>query len=115
MDDFKRAIRIVNKGEELLAYRQIGRIAAQPSDPRDPDCERGIKAASEQLCELTKRWTIHEDIPRSQQSECRDIGRKLHGFGGEAAMRDAYYEAIGRNRAASMVAAYFDGIGEWRW
>lgn len=75
----------------------------------------GIKAAIDQLCELTKRWTTYEDIPRSQQAECRDIGRRLHAFGGEAAMRDAYYEATGRNRAATVLAAYFDGIGDWRW
>lgn len=74
-----------------------------------------IKAETDHLCGLTKRWTIHEDIPRSQQIECREIGRKLHALGGEAAMRVAYYEATGRNRAATVVAAYFDGIGEWRW
>lgn len=74
-----------------------------------------IKAAIGQLCELTKRWTAFEDIPRSQQIECRDIGRRLHAIGGDAAMRDAYYEATGHNRAATVIAAYFDGIGEWRW
>jgi len=74
-----------------------------------------IRALTDQLCELTKRWTPYEDIPRSQQAECRDIGRKLHALGAEAAMRDAYYEATGRNRAAMVIAAYFDGIGEWRW
>ena len=77
--------------------------------------ERAIKTVTDQLCELTKRWTAYEDIPRSQQSECRDIGRKLHALGGEQAMRDAYYEATARNRAATVLAAYFDGIGEGRW
>lgn len=74
-----------------------------------------IKTATNQLCELTKRWTAHEDIPRSQQLECRGIGRKLLALGGEAAMLDAYYEATGRNRASTVIAAYFDGIGEWVW
>ena len=48
-------------------------------------------ALKHQLCELTKRWTLDEDIRLSQQQECRDIGRKLHHLGGEALMRDAYY------------------------
>ena len=77
--------------------------------------EQAIKTATDQLCELTKRWTTFEDIPRSQQAECRNIGRKLHTLGGEQAMRDAFYEATARNRAATVLAAYFDGIGEWRW
>jgi hypothetical protein len=74
-----------------------------------------IKIATDQLCELTKRWTTFEDIPGSQQSECREIGRKLHALGGFKAMQDAYYEATGRNRAALTIAAYFDRIGDWRW
>lgn len=68
-----------------------------------------------QLLDLTKRWTPYEDIPGSQQSDCRDIGKKLHGLGGEALMREAYYEATAANRAASVIAAYWDGIGDWRW
>lgn len=67
------------------------------------------------LCELTKQWTEYEDVPRSQQAECRDIGRKIHALGGENAMREAYYAAKGQNRTASVVQAYWDGIGEWRW
>lgn len=77
--------------------------------------EHGIKAATEQLCELTKRWTTYEDIPRSQQEECRAIGRKLNACGGFKAMQDAYYEATSKNRAALVLAAYFDGIGDWIW
>src|SRR6185312_6509331 len=71
--------------------------------------DQDIAVLVSQLRELTKRWTAYEDIPRSQQYECRDIGRKLHALGAEGAMRDAYYEVTGRNRAATVVAAYFDG------
>jgi hypothetical protein len=69
----------------------------------------------QQLCELTKRWTIHEDIPRSQQLECAEIGKRLNALGGMAAMQHAYYEAKNQNRAAATLAAYWHGIGDWQW
>jgi len=69
----------------------------------------------ERLKRLVEWWTQNEDIPMSQQSECRDIGRQLYALGGEALMREAYYEAKGVNNCASVCAAYWDGIGEWRW
>ena len=68
-----------------------------------------------QLLDLTKRWNEYEDIPRSQQLECRHIGEALNSAGGMKAMQDAYYAAKGQNRAASTIQAYWDGIGEWRW
>lgn len=68
-----------------------------------------------QLCELTKRWTTYEDIPKSQQYECREIGKRLWSLGGMNAMMQAYYVAKGNNLAASTVQAYWDGIGDWRW
>lgn len=73
------------------------------------------QSAIEQLCDLTKRWTTYEDIPMSQQRECRTIGRVIHSLGQEPLMREAYYTAKGLNPAASVIAAYWDGIGEWRW
>jgi hypothetical protein len=73
------------------------------------------RALFDQLCELTKRWTAHEDIPRSQQLECTDIGKRIHALGKEALMRDAYYHVTRPNRAASVVAAYWHGIGDWQW
>lgn len=72
-------------------------------------------ALTEQLCSLTERWTIYEDIPGSQQAECREIGKKLNELGGVSAMRDAYYEAKGRNAAASSIQPFWDGVGDWRW
>jgi hypothetical protein len=68
-----------------------------------------------QLCELTKRWTTYEDIPRSQQTECRSIGGQLDKLGGKALMIEAYYEAKAVNTAAFMIQAYWDGIGDWQW
>lgn len=70
---------------------------------------------TEQLCDLTKRWTEWEDIPESQKSECRRIGKALNASGGMKAMQDAYYEAKGRNRAASSIQPFWDGVGDWRW
>lgn len=72
-------------------------------------------SAIDQLCELTKRWNEYEDIPKSQQNECRAIGLAIYELGQEPLMREAYYTAKSLNRAASVVAAYWDGIGEWRW
>lgn len=68
-----------------------------------------------QLRELTRRWNEHEDIPRSQRLECRNIGEALHALGGEALMREAYYDAKSHNRAVTVIQAYWDGIGDWRW
>ena len=73
------------------------------------------ETAFAQLRELTKRWNAYEEIPMSQQRECREIGRVLNALGGMALMQEAYYDAHGENRCASVVAAYWDGIGEWRW
>lgn len=77
-----------------------------------------VLAASDLFAELrdvTKPWTIHEDIPVSEQERCREIGKKLYALGGEAIMREAYYDAKGENPASIILAAYWDGIGEWRW
>ena len=70
---------------------------------------------TDQLCDLTSRWTEYEDIAGSQKGECRQIGEALNRLGGMSAMRDAYYEAKGRNRAASSIQPFWDGVGEWRW
>ena len=69
----------------------------------------------EQLLSLTEYWTEYEDVPTSQKSRCRVIGEELYKLGGVSAMRDAYYEAKGRNRAASVVQAFWHGVGEWQW
>ncbi len=82
---------------------------------REKRVERWRSEAIAQLCELTKRWNTFEDIPKSQQHECRSIGERLHGLGGMNAMRQAYYAAKADNPAASVVAAYWDGVGEWQW
>lgn len=76
---------------------------------------KGQAELTEQLCDLTSRWTEYEDIPASQKSECRSIGERLNKIGGISAMQDAYYEAKGRNRAASSIQPFWDGVGDWRW
>jgi hypothetical protein len=85
------------------------------SEERLMSGDQGRDALFAQLRDLTKRWNIYEDIPESQQKECRSIGRKLHALGREPLMREAYYDATGDNRAASVLAAYWDGIGDWQW
>jgi hypothetical protein len=66
------------------------------------------------LRDLVKFWTLHEVPLSSQQSEAKRIGKALHALGGEALMREAYYDAKRSNRAASALQYYWDGIGEWR-
>lgn len=70
---------------------------------------------TDELVNLTQFWNEQEDIPKSQQAACRKIGQKLHEAGGFRFMVDAYYHAKARNRHASTVQAYWDGIGDWRW
>lgn len=71
-------------------------------------------ALIEQLINLTSRWNAHEDIPKSQQIECRDIGKAIYGLGGMAAMQNAYRTAHGHNRAAHVVQLYWHDIGDWQ-
>lgn len=70
---------------------------------------------TDELCALTRYWNAYEDIPKSQQNECKAIGRKLHEAGGFRYMTDAYHHAKSQNRCASTIQAYWDGIGDWRW
>lgn len=70
---------------------------------------------TDELVNLTQFWNDYEDIPKSQQRLCQDIGRRLHDAGGFRYMTDAYYHAKARNRYASTIQAYWDGIGNWRW
>ncbi len=68
-----------------------------------------------QLIELTRQWNEHDLVPKAQQEKCREIGLALNASGGMALMQGAYYEARARNRSASVIQAYWDGIGDWRW
>jgi hypothetical protein len=69
----------------------------------------------DKLAAITDNWTEHEDVPRSQQLAVKEIGRNLYDLGKEGLMREAYYHAKGSNRAASIVQAYWHGIGDWQW
>lgn len=40
---------------------------------------------------------------------------RLYALGGEALMREAYYDAKAENPAVTVIQAYWDGIGGWRW
>jgi hypothetical protein len=73
-----------------------------------PDLYRGLAA-------LTAPWTADRLIPHEQQLQCRAIGIRLDELGGFEAMEGAYNHAITRNPCASVVQAYWDNIGEWRW
>lgn len=68
-----------------------------------------------ELRRVTEQWNTHEDVPKSQQALCRQIGVRLHALGGEELMREAYYDAKDNNRYVTAIQAYWDGIGDWRW
>lgn len=68
-----------------------------------------------ELKTLTANWNQTDLVPKDQQEKCKDIGRRLNEIGGVSLMRDAYYAAHGANRCASVIQAYWDGIGDWRW
>ena len=74
-----------------------------------------IEQATADLIALTTHWTEHEDVPGSQEGKCKEIGRRLHELGGMHAMQEAYREAKATNRAASVVQAFWHGIGDWQW
>lgn len=67
------------------------------------------------LIALTAEWNEHEDVPKSQQYKCRAIGEALHELGGMDMMVEAYRDVHRLNRAATVVQAYWDGIGDWQW
>lgn len=67
------------------------------------------------LRELTKDWNEYDLVPKTEQAICRDYGESLCTEGGIELMQEAYYDAKSRNRAASVIQAYWDGIGDWRW
>ena len=106
-------------GEYALAQATSIILLTRPNAGRRVNRKSEVAMTQEQLFtqlqELTKRWNDYEDVPRSQQAECRKIGEKIHALGGEALMRDAYYDAKAHNRFCTVVQAYWDGIGDWRW
>lgn len=72
-------------------------------------------ALFKELVALSAEWNEHDLVPEAQKAQCRAIGQQLNTLGGMELMQGAYYHAKGRNRCASMIQAYWDGIGEWRW
>lgn len=74
-----------------------------------------IVALIAELEEIVKNWNEHDLIPAAQEARCRAIGRRLNELDGKYAMERAYRDARLVTRCASILAAYWDGIGEWRW
>ena len=69
-----------------------------------------------QLRRLTESWTIHDAAYSDPVvNRCRIIGQELNDLGGAVLMREAYYDAKAANPAVTVVQAYWDGIGDWRW
>lgn len=69
----------------------------------------------DQLKNLTASWNEFDLVPKEQQDECRKIGEQIFAMGNEDLMQKAYYMAKEQNRCASVISAYWDGIGSWRW
>lgn len=65
------------------------------------------------LIEITKNWGAIGIPSKEEKKQCRDIGEKLNSLGGIKLMREAYYETKSKNRYASVVEAYWHGIGDW--
>jgi hypothetical protein len=68
-----------------------------------------------ELENMVRDWNQQDLIPAPQEARCRAIGKRLHEIDGEPAMRRAYRDARLVNLCASVLAAYWDGIGDWRW
>ena len=67
----------------------------------------------DELYRLISFWTLHEDIRETERRTAVRIGKAFYDIGGERLMRDAYYNARARNRAASVLNLYWNGIGDW--
>lgn len=68
-----------------------------------------------ELENMVQTWNEVDLIPVKEEQRCRAIGKRLHEIDGVPAMTRAYRDARLVNRCASVLAAYWDGIGEWRW
>jgi hypothetical protein len=73
-----------------------------------------VRALYDELLALTGDWSRHDPILRNE-NRVKAIGRRLHELGGEPLMQMAYYHATDANRAATILSALWDGIGEWKW
>lgn len=75
---------------------------------------RTLAAVQNDVLALTRFWTWIEDVPKSQQILAKEFGGELHKIGGIQAMRETYYLARERNKAANVLQYYWDGVGTWR-
>ncbi len=67
------------------------------------------------LCRLTAGFNEFDIPGKFIRERIRVIGGRLNDSGGIQAMRGAYYQAKRENPYASIIQAYWDGIGDWRW
>ena len=75
--------------------------------------QRPLDVVVSDLEALVLHWDQNEDIPPSQVSKAKQIGKELHAIGGMGAMRDAYYQARRINLCANALNVLWNGIGEW--
>lgn len=73
------------------------------------------RSLASQLVALTKGWGAHTLVPDAEKNRAVEIGVALHAAGGKALMRAAYFSAKAVNRHATVLSAYWGGIGDWRW
>jgi hypothetical protein len=73
-----------------------------------------VRALYDELLEVSREWTRHDRILPNEE-RARALGRRLYEIGGEGLMQMAYYHATAANPAATVLAALWDGIGEWKW
>lgn len=72
-------------------------------------------ALFKRLSTLIKDWNEFDLVPDEQKEEAKQIGELLYKQGGHQLMMDGYYHVKQQNRCASVLQAFWDGIGVWQW
>jgi hypothetical protein len=73
-----------------------------------------IEALLKQLLDITGRWDFDSDVPKSQKTQCKEVGEMLNELGGFHLMTEAYYHVRDRHPAASVLRVLWHGIGDWQ-
>ena len=74
-----------------------------------------ISMIAGELCAISECWNEFDDIDQIDIQRCKKLGAELNCIGGIELMQAVYYEAKSKNKCASVIQSYWDGIGEWRW
>lgn len=77
--------------------------------------EQELQNLTARLCRMVEPWTTDGLHSTTTKAICRRIGMQINEIGGKPAMITAYYDAKAVNRCASVIQAYWDGIGDWQW